>query len=296
MDEKSKVKEKPIEEMSKENKKKPNLIDYTDGASSEFPHDSIDHVIKKLADAYSDTVYHEVTLPSNGKLGYPAKVEIREMTVNDEKMLLKGLHSNDKKAIQKLIKTCVKSEVDPEKFSSFDQEFLIVQLSAITFPGPKTYEIKDDQGNKVPVEITLDDLVCSEMSDDLEYPFVCELPNSRLRVFLNILSTEELSNIDKLLKQFDDDPQRKLFINIAKMIDRIEFMDTNGIIQLRNFYEYVKLFEKLKPMDIKKLSEFVENEILGKFGYSLKKEVWNPYTSTNTLINLEPLNFFRLSI
>jgi len=285
----------PLKAKTKKVKKEKFKINYEEAASSENPHNDISNILKILGNQLQE-VEHEIDLPSNGKLGYPKTIKIREMTTEDEKILLKGLYSNEDKALDKLLDRCVVTPFDKELLTDFDRSFILIEISTLTFPGPKKYDVPLANGNTVPVVIDVEDLTLTKLDDDVEYPFKVSLPISELDVYLKFQNTKMLREIEYFNKNYKDEHLKKIWVSIAKRIDRIEFTKDGTVVNVNNWLDYVKLLNVWKLQDTRVISNFISENISDKYGYKLEKEVYDPESGKTFTITINPLHFFRLGI
>ena len=78
-----------------------------------------------------DLPTYELEIPSNKK-----KIKVRPFLVKEEKVLLMALESDDenniKEAVLSLLKSCIQSRVKVENLSTFDLEFIFLNIRAIS--------------------------------------------------------------------------------------------------------------------------------------------------------------------
>lgn len=270
-------------------------LDYTEGASTESPHNDITNVLNVLRNNFQE-VEHEIDLPSNGKLGYPKTIKIREMSTEDEKILLKGLFSNEEKALDKLLERCIVTNFDLGLLTEFDRSFILVELSTLTFPGPKSYNVPLENGKTIPLTINVKDLQLNTIDDKIEYPFKVYLPRAELNIYLNFLNTKLLNDIEYFNKNYKDEHLKKIHVSMAKMTDRIEMAKDNIPININSWMDYVTLISSLKLSDQRIISDFIDDNITNKYGYKLEKDIFDVDSGQTTTVPINPLHFFRLGI
>lgn len=106
-----------------------------------------------------NTPIHELTIPSNGK-----KIKYRPFVVREEKILLLALESEDEQeitnAIVQIITNCVQSKVDIDDFSTFDIEYIFLNIRAKSVGEMLEFSITcpDDNETQVEVDINIDDI------------------------------------------------------------------------------------------------------------------------------------------
>jgi len=257
------------------------------------------NVIKELKDQQSkQTIWFDFLLPSNGKCGYPKEIKIREMTTEDEKILIKEMFSSKENSILNVVRKCVKFEnlpnFDFETLTTFDQDYIIVQLSSITFPGEKDIIVTDDANHKISMKLNKEDLELVIIPDTFEYPAKVDLLNSGLTWYLNFITSKKTKEIEKATKSLSADVLNRLFISVSINTEKIE---KNGQpITIENFYEVVRLMDTLSPADLKKLVDFYNDKMGTVYGYKLDKEYYCTECGKGGVMSLEPLNFFRVTI
>jgi hypothetical protein len=99
-----------------------------------------------------ETPTYETIIPSNGR-----SIEYRPFLVKEEKILMMAQESQDTaqaiNALKKIISSCTFGKVDPNELTTYDAEFLFLQL-----------RIKS-VGESVDFQIKCADADCSEMTD-----------------------------------------------------------------------------------------------------------------------------------
>jgi len=270
-----------------------------DMPSNTLPENHIVNVIKTLKAKQDDRAYiwFDFDLPSNGKCGYDKNIKMREMTTADERVLIKEMFSSKENSLLNVIQKCVKFEGQPnfdfENLTTFDQDFILIELSAITFPGEKDITITDDANHKISLKLNKSELSLSLVPFDLEYPVKVNLPMANLSWYLNFTTLKTLKEIDKATKSLSGDVLMRLFISIALTTNKIE---KNGqAIKYDNFYEVIRLLESLTPTDLKIIIDFY-NEKSNAYGYKLNKDYYCTECGKGGQMELEPLNFFRVTI
>lgn len=106
-----------------------------------------------------NTPIYELTIPSNGK-----KIKYRPFVVKEEKILLLALESEDEQeitnAIVQIITNCVQSKVDIDDLSTFDIEYIFLNIRAKSVGETLEFSITcpDDNETQVEVDINIDDI------------------------------------------------------------------------------------------------------------------------------------------
>jgi hypothetical protein len=266
---------------------------------SQLPENHIQNVIKSLKDKQKrETVWFEFQLPSNGKCGYPSNIKLREMTTEDEKILIKEMFSSKENSILNVIRKCAKFEglaaFDFENLTTFDQDFILVELSAITFPGEKDINVTDENNHKLSMKLNKEDLVLTSVPFDLEYPFKVVLPTSGITWFLKFTTLKTLKEIDKATKSLSADVLTRLLVSISLATEKVEV--GGKAVLFDNFLEVIKLLENLLPSDLKVVIDFYNEKTSTAYGYKLNKEYYCSECGKGGQMELEPLNFFRITI
>ena len=109
-----------------------------------------------------DLPTYELEIPSSKK-----KSKYRPFLVKEEKVLLLALESDDEKnikqAVLNLLKACIQSRVKVENLSTFDLEYIFLNIRAISVG--EVVEIlitcQDDEETKVKYNLNLTDVRCN---------------------------------------------------------------------------------------------------------------------------------------
>lgn len=269
-------------------------------ATPQLPANHILNVINALQkNQGGNTVWFTFELPSNGKCGYPKEIQLREMTTADEKTLIKEMFSSKENSILNVIRKCARFESIPdfdfENLTIFDQDYILVELSAITFPGEKDVTITDDAGHKIKIKLNKDDLVLEKVPEEMAYPFAVKIPSLGLSWYLNFMTLKRAKDIEKTVKSMTGDILQRLLVSIALTTDKIVAANGQDLI-FDNFYEIVKLLDALKPADLKILIDFYNEKTSTAFGFKLTKDYYCPECGKEGKMELEALNFFRLTL
>jgi hypothetical protein len=271
----------------------------SDMSLNTLPDNHIVNVIKALKTKQEKAyVWFDFELPSNGKCGYPKDIKLREMTTSDEKTLIKEMFSSKENSILNVIRKCAKFESQPtfdfENLTTFDQDFILVELSAITFPGEKDINVTDENNHKLTMKLNKEDLSLTIAPFDLEYPFNVLLPASGISWFLKFTTLKTLKEIDKATKSLSADVLTRLLVSIALATEKVEIGGKPVLFD--NFYEIIRLLETLLPSDLKVVIDFYNDKTGTAYGYKLSKEYYCSECGKGGQMELEPLNFFRITI
>lgn len=257
------------------------------------------NIIKALKEKQTkQVVWFDFELPSNGKCGYPKEIKLRELTTEDEKILIKEMFSSKENSILNVIRKCSKFENIPdfnfENLTTFDQDFILIELSAITFPGEKNISITDEANHKITMKLNKEELSLTSVPNDSEYPFKVITPISNITWYLNFMTLKKLKEIDKAIKSLSADILTRLLVSISLSTEKVEINGQN--ITFDNFYEIVKLLDTLTPSDLKVIIDFYNEKTGAAYGYKLNKEYYCTECGKGGVMELEPLNFFRITI
>ena len=200
-----------------------------------------------------DLPTYELEVPSTKK-----KIKIRPFLVKEEKVLLMALESDDEKnikeAVLSLLKACIQSRIKVENLSTFDLEFIFLNIRAVSVG--EMVEIlvtcQDDNETQVKHQLNLTDVKVQfpdghnnkiMLTDDtgiiMKYPTFNEFVEGQ---FAN--------------KEMDDDGAIKI---IAQSIDQIfqgeEVYDESTTTKK----EFVQFVENLTKEQLEKVQAFFES-------------------------------------
>jgi hypothetical protein len=267
---------------------------------SALPPNHILNITKTMKERRTrQTVWFDFALPSNGRCGYPKDIKLRELTTEDEKILIKEMFASKENSLLNVIAKCAKFEgvenFNWENLTVFDQDYILIALSTITFPGKKDIQITDDAGHKVTVELKKEDLSLTQLSTDAEYPFKVELPETKFNWYLKFTTLKMLKEIDKQMQALPDDMLTRLLMSIAHATDKIVTTDGNEV-KFDNYFEVIKLLDTLPTSDLKVIIDYFNDKTTAAYGYKLQKEYYCATCVKGGTIELEPLTFFRITI
>ena len=102
---------------------------------------------------------YELEVPSSGK-----KIKFRPFLVKEEKVLLLALESDNEKnirdAVQNLLKSCISSRIKIEKLSTFDLEYIFLNIRAVSVGEIVEINVtcQDDEKTNVRYNLNLTDV------------------------------------------------------------------------------------------------------------------------------------------
>ena len=229
-----------------------------------------------------DLPSYELEVPSTKK-----KIKIRPFLVKEEKVLLLALESDDEKnikqAVLSLLKACIQSRIKVENLSTFDLEYIFLNIRAISVG--EIVEIlitcQDDEETKVKYNLNLTDVnvVFPEghtnkiMLDDttgviMKYPSFDDFVEG------------QFSN-----KAYDEDSVIKI---IAGSIDQIFQGEDVYDESTTSKKEFVQFVEGLTKEQLEKIQVFFESA--PRLEHTFK--ITNPNTGVESEYNLRGLQSF----
>lgn len=230
-----------------------------------------------------NTPTYELTIPSNGK-----KIKYRPFLVKEEKILLLALESNDSKeitdAIIQILKNCIHSKVDIDDLSTFDIEYIFLNVRAKSVGEVLEFAITcpDDNETQVDVEISIDDIkVVKDNSHtdtiDLENGYFIKMKYPTMKYIMNKKPEEEKSLIDST------------FEYAVECIDQIYNGEEVWEAENSTRDELSQFVENLNSKQYQKVQDFFNS--MPKLKHTIK--ITNPKTKVKSDVTIEGLaNFF----
>tara|TARA_B100001059_G_scaffold158753_1_gene158373 strand:+ start:2066 stop:2773 length:708 start_codon:yes stop_codon:yes gene_type:complete len=183
-------------------------------------------------------------------------IEFRPYLVKEEKILMIAIESKDQKqmirAMQDVIQACVYTQIDVKKLTTFDVEWMFVQLRA------KSVGEKVDLKLKCTACETLNDIVC-----DLEKVYV-STPDEDVSNVINFSDTIGITvkhpAVDDVanLKQ-DAETMEGVMELMAKSVITIFDEDNVYNAEDEGLAEVVKFLENLNSAQFKKITDYYSN-------------------------------------
>lgn len=215
-----------------------------------------------------DTYQKEVELPSKGYFGGPEKVVIRAMTTAEEKILYSA---KDFSFIKKICRACTVNpkNLDTNKLSPQDLSHMLFQIRELTFGS--TYEQPvicpycRMRQNAV-IDITRFEYTLLE--SDVESKLFIELPISKAKVQLKLLSQDEIDSIeDKAKRMFADNKISDLdgYIFVCKLCAMISYIEG---MEFKTDLDKLSYVNKMHAMD----TNAIRNK-LNEFDFGLKTNI-----------------------
>lgn len=196
---------------------------------------------------------YEMTVPSTGQ-----KVRYRPYLVKEEKVMMMAFESQDPKntldAIVDTIKACVEGDVDYNKLTSFDVEYMFIKLRSKSVGETSTVTVKcPEESCKKNTELTID-----LESIEVEVPEKNNLIEVAPGIIVEFEYPSYKSIADTTIELGQENPDSALTM-IAKSITAI--LTENERINARDeSIEELKTFlESMTNSQFLKIAEFFEN-------------------------------------
>jgi len=226
---------------------------------------------------------HELTIPSTGK-----KIKYRPFVVKEEKLLLLAMESEDTNDITntiiQIINNCVQSKIDVEELSTFDVEYIFLNIRSKSVGEVLEFAITcpDDGETQVEVEINIDDIKIIEEKNhtntvDLENGYFIKMKYPTMKYIMEKKNIDTKSIIDST------------FEYAVECIDQIyneEEVWTSADSTKKEMEEFV---ENLNTKQYQKLQDFFNT--MPRLKHNVK--ITNPKTGVESEVTIEGLaNFF----
>tara|TARA_B100001939_G_scaffold198325_1_gene170585 strand:+ start:853 stop:1566 length:714 start_codon:yes stop_codon:yes gene_type:complete len=229
-----------------------------------------------------DLPTYELEIPSSKK-----KIKIRPFLVKEEKVLLLALESDDEKnikqAVLNLLKACIQSRVKVENLSTFDLEYIFLNIRAISVG--EVVEIlitcQDDEETKVKYNLNLTDVSVIFPEGHTNKIML----NDNTGVIMKYPSFDDFVEGQFANKEYNEDGVIKI---IANSIDQI-FQDEEVYDEsTTNKKEFIQFVESLTKEQLEKIQAFFESapRLEHKF------KVTNPKTGVESEYTLRGLQSF----
>ena len=229
-----------------------------------------------------DLPTYELEIPSSKK-----KIKIRPFLVKEEKVLLLALESDDEKnikqAVLNLLKACIQSRVKVENLSTFDLEYIFLNIRAISVG--EVVEIlitcQDDEETKVKYNLNLTDVNVIFPEGHTNKIML----NDNTGVIMKYPSFDDFVEGQFANKEYNEDGVIKI---IANSIDQI-FQDEEVYDEsTTNKKEFIQFVESLTKEQLEKIQAFFESapRLEHKFN------VTNPKTGVESEYTLRGLQSF----
>lgn len=226
---------------------------------------------------------YEITIPSNGK-----KIKYRPFVVKEEKLLLLAMESeNDQEitdAIIQIINNCVQSKIDIDDLSTFDVEYIFLNIRAKSVGEVLEFSITcpDDGTTQVEVDINIDDI---KVHKDKEHKDVIDLDNG---YFIKM----KYPTMKYIMSRKGKEPKNIIESNFEYAVDCIDqIYNDEEVWESANSTrkELEEFMEGLNSKQYQKVRNFFDT--MPKLKHTVA--ITNPKTKVKSKVTIEGLaNFF----
>jgi len=229
-----------------------------------------------------DLPIYELVLPSTKK-----KVKYRPFLVKEEKVLLIALESNDEKnireAVVQLLKGCIQSRLKVENLSTFDLEYIFLNIRAVSVGEQVEMKITCTDDNKTEVGYTLN-------LQDVEVNFPKGHTNKIMLtdttgIIMKYPSFSRFVESNFTEKEIN---QESVLDIIAESIDQIFQGDEVFDESTTTKKEFLQFVESLTTEQLTKIQEFFETAPKLQHTFKIK----NPNTGVESDYTISGLNNF----
>jgi len=229
-----------------------------------------------------DLPIYELVLPSTKK-----KVKYRPFLVKEEKVLLIALESNDEKnireAVVQLLKGCIQTRLKVENLSTFDLEYIFLNIRAVSVGEQVEMKITCTDDNKTEVGYTLN-------LQDVEVNFPKGHTNKIMLtdttgVIMKYPSFSRFVESNFTEKEIN---QESVLDIIAESIDQIFQGDEVFDESTTTKKEFLQFVESLTTEQLTKIQEFFETAPRLQHTFKIK----NPNTGVESDYTISGLNNF----
>ena len=229
-----------------------------------------------------DLPTYELEIPSNKK-----KIKVRPFLVKEEKVLLLALESDDEKnikqAVLNLLKACIQSRIKVENLSTFDLEYIFLNIRAISVGEVVEIMItcQDDNETQIKYNLNLTDVQVNFPEGHSNKIMLTDTTG----VIMKYPTFDEFVEGQFTNKEMDEDGAIKI---IASSIDQIfqgeEVYDESTTTKK----EFIQFVESLTKEQLEKVQVFFETA--PRLEHSFK--VTNPNTGVESDYVLRGLQSF----
>jgi len=202
-----------------------------------------------------NTATYELTIPSSKQ-----KIEYRPFLVKEEKVLLMAMETGNamdvQRAVRNLITACTFDKLDVQTLTSFDLDYMFLQLRARSIGENIKLNIKCDEcGERTPVKINVDDIKPSEFDESKGFKY--QLTND-IGVIMRFPRMMDIQRFEKE-RDPDDMTVADAFISLmAASIESIYDADTVYPAEDHSVQELVDFVENLKKDQYDIVNKFFE--------------------------------------
>ncbi len=158
----------------------------------------------------------ELTIPSTGQ-----KAKFRPMLVKEEKILLIAKETGDQtqiyRAVIQIVNNCVvENNIDVNKLSFFDLEYLFLKIRANSITNIIKFKLKDDEDEReYPFEFDLDKI---ELTTSEEHNKMIKV-NDSMSLQMKYITVSHYENVVKL--EEEGDREKIIDYNLINSLDKI---------------------------------------------------------------------------
>lgn len=199
----------------------------------------------------NDMPKYTVTIPSTKQ-----RVKFRPYLVKEEKILLLARESNDPaqilNAIADTVIACIDDDIDKNKLTTFDVEYLIVKIRAKSVGETANVEFsctKCDHQNSI--IFNFDDIKLNAEKSTNEISLTDKI--SLVMKWPSYVDIANVANVDNI-----NDVQQTFYI-IAHFIDSIKTETENILVKDILIQEVVEFIESMTTSQYEKLKEFIDS-------------------------------------
>ena len=197
-----------------------------------------------------DTPIFETVIPSTGKL-----IEYRPFLVKEEKILMMAQESKDPaqaiSALKKIINSCTFGKVDANALTTYDAEYLFLQLRIKSVGETTEFKIKDEETG-TPVDVTVD-LTEVEVKFPKEKPESTVMLNDKIGLTLKEVTLKDavgLSGVDL----------KDVTTLVASVIDTIFDDETVHTKDTMSKADLTAFIESMNHKQLELIQNFIENQ------------------------------------
>jgi len=142
-----------------------------------------------------------INLPSAGRIYKTDKLTLQSMTVAEEKYIY---GSSSDKAIDHILKSCIKEDVDLDELIVPDKHYALVRLRVLTYGKDYPVDLTCRCGNKFTHTIDLSTMEVDELPKDYKEPYDITLPVSGDVISIHIPRSGEIDRYNTLARRKAD--------------------------------------------------------------------------------------------
>ena len=173
-----------------------------------------------------DQPLFELTVPSTEK-----KITFRPFTVKEEKVLLIARESGDIEqivlAVKQIVNNCCQ-DVDVDKLSVFDLEYIMLQVRAKSVNNEIKFTIQDpDTEEEVELKVDIDEI---QITRDPDHVKKVEL-NDQYYMMMRYPTLEEV----RQMQSADEGSTEQMFATMVSCIDTLVDQSTDEVFKMKDF-------------------------------------------------------------